>query len=68
MSGEAQSKFSLGKIKVPKASEILTNFLREKILDGAYAAGESLPTERELAILRDEIDPARSIIGRTTAR
>jgi DNA-binding FadR family transcriptional regulator len=49
MSSEAQLKFSLGKIRVPKASEILTNFLREKILDGTYAAGESLPTERELA-------------------
>jgi len=49
MNKEPQVKFGLGKIRVPKAPEILTNYLRERILDGTYAAGESLPTEREMA-------------------
>ena len=37
------------KIKAPKVSEIIAERLAEMILDGTYAAGERLPSEREMA-------------------
>lgn len=41
--------FSINKIKIPKASEVLASRLRDDIVDGRLANGEMLPNERELA-------------------
>lgn len=38
----------LGRIKVPKSSDVLADRLREEILSDAYQPGVALPTEREL--------------------
>lgn len=38
----------LGRIKVPKSSDVLAERLRREILTDAYPPGSSLPTEREL--------------------
>jgi GntR family transcriptional regulator, transcriptional repressor for pyruvate dehydrogenase complex len=38
----------LGRIKVPKSSDVLAERLRQEILSDAYQPGASLPTEREL--------------------
>ena len=38
----------LGRIKVPKSSDVLADRLRQEILSDAYKPGVSLPTEREL--------------------
>ena len=38
----------LGRIKVPKSSDVLADRLRQEILSDAYQPGVSLPTEREL--------------------
>ena len=37
------------KIKAPKVSDIIAKKLESMILDGTYASGEKLPSERELA-------------------
>jgi GntR family transcriptional repressor for pyruvate dehydrogenase complex len=37
------------KVKALKVSEIITQRLEQMILDGTYAAGEKLPSEREMA-------------------
>ena len=50
----------LGKIEVPKASDLLAGRLREQILSGAFEEGEVLPTERELG--------AQTGLGRSTIR
>ena len=39
---------TLGKIKVPKSSDLLAERLKQEILNEAYPLGSSLPTEREL--------------------
>src|ERR1700690_2277313 len=44
--GRAQLK--LAPMEVPKASDVLANELRERILDGEFAEGMALPPEREL--------------------
>ena len=38
----------LGRIKVPKSSDVLAERLRQEILSDGYRPGASLPTEREL--------------------
>ncbi len=38
----------LGRIKVPKSSDVLAERLKQEILSDAYQPGASLPTEREL--------------------
>src|ERR1700758_2460571 len=44
----SQSEFRLGPVEVPKASDVLAGELRERILTGELAEGDSLPAEREL--------------------
>ena len=39
---------TLGKIKVPKSSDLLAERLKQEILNEAYPLGSALPTEREL--------------------
>lgn len=41
---------ALGRLTVPKASDMLAHELRERILSGDYAEGAGLPPERELVI------------------
>lgn len=38
----------LGRIKVPKSSDVLAERLKQEILNNTYAPGSMLPTEREL--------------------
>lgn len=40
----------LGKIKVPKSSDVLAERLKEEILSDGYQPGAALPTERELVL------------------
>jgi DNA-binding FadR family transcriptional regulator len=47
-------------MKVPKASDVLANELRERILSGEFAEGTGLPAERELV--------AQTRMSRTTVR
>jgi DNA-binding FadR family transcriptional regulator len=44
-----ERSFSISRIKIPKAADVLASHLREDIVDGRLANGEMLPTERELA-------------------
>ena len=44
----SQSEFRLSAVEVPKASDVLASELRERILTGELAEGDSLPAEREL--------------------
>ncbi|MGO4841451.1 FadR/GntR family transcriptional regulator, partial [Rhizobiaceae sp. 2RAB30] len=41
--------FSISRIKIPKAADVLAAHLRDEIVEGRLANGEMLPTERELA-------------------
>lgn len=50
----------LSPMQVPKASDVLANELRERILSGEYPEGTPLPPERELVI--------QTRMGRTTVR
>ncbi|WP_448388329.1 FadR/GntR family transcriptional regulator [Microbacterium aurum] len=50
----------LSPMKVPKASDVLAHELRERILEGEYAAGAGLPAERELV--------SQTGMSRTTVR
>ena len=50
---------SLGRIKVPKSSDVLAERLKKEILSDAYQPGAALPTERELA-RRDRGDDRRA--------
>ena len=45
---------------VPKASEVLADDLRERILRGEFPAGTALPTERDLV--------AQTLMSRATVR
>lgn len=45
----AQRRFSLDRIKIPKAADVLASHLRDEIVQGRIANGEMLPNERELA-------------------
>jgi GntR family transcriptional repressor for pyruvate dehydrogenase complex len=55
-----RSSIQLTPMKVPKASDVLANELRERILTGEYAEGTGLPTERDLV--------AQTRMSRTTVR
>ena len=50
----------VGRILVPKASDMLASRIREQILSGAFAEGQGLPTERDLV--------AETGLGRSTIR
>jgi GntR family transcriptional repressor for pyruvate dehydrogenase complex len=54
------AKSSLSRLHVPKASDVLADDLRERILRGDFAEGTSLPAERELV--------AQTSMSRTTVR
>lgn len=60
MTHDVSPRIAIGRIKVPKASEILAAQLREQILDGDISEGAPLPAERELA--------ERSGLSRTAVR
>lgn len=47
-SGGSRSPLRLAPMEVPKASDVLANELRERILNGEFAEGMALPPEREL--------------------
>jgi GntR family transcriptional regulator, transcriptional repressor for pyruvate dehydrogenase complex len=55
-----QPAIRLSPVHVPKASDVLANELRERILSGEYPEGTPLPPERELVI--------QTRMGRTTVR
>ncbi len=46
--GNARSAIKLVPMEVPKASDVLANELRERILSGEFTEGTALPPEREL--------------------
>jgi GntR family transcriptional regulator, transcriptional repressor for pyruvate dehydrogenase complex len=51
MSAEsARSAIRLSPMEVPKASDVLANELRERILSGEFVEGTPLPPERELVV------------------
>lgn len=50
----------IGRIDVPKASDLLAARIREQILTGTFAEGDQLPTERELS--------AQTGLGRSSIR
>ncbi|MCE0761955.1 FCD domain-containing protein [Pseudonocardia kujensis] len=58
--GEARSAIRLSPMEVPKASDVLANELRERILSGEYPEGTPLPPERELVV--------QTRMSRTTVR
>lgn len=60
MSPDARSAIRLSPMEVPKASDVLANELRERILDGEYVEGTPLPPERELVV--------QTRMSRTTVR
>lgn len=47
--GAPLRSFSISRIKIPKAADVLASHLRDEIVEGRLANGEMLPTERELA-------------------
>lgn len=58
--GASRSAISLSPMEVPKASDVLANELRERILSGDYVEGTPLPPERELVV--------QTRMSRTTVR
>ena len=50
----------LAPMKVPKASDVLANELRERILSGEFPEGTSLPPERDMVV--------QTQMSRTTVR
>src|SRR3954469_21217021 len=60
MAGDARSTIQLSPMDVPKASDVLANKLRERILSGEYPEGTPLPPERELVV--------QTRMSRTTVR
>lgn len=59
-SNDARSVIRLPALEVPKASDVLANELRERILSGEYPEGTPLPPERELVV--------QTRMSRTTVR
>lgn len=59
-SSEARPSIRLSPMEVPKASDVLANELRERILSGEYPEGTPLPPERELVV--------QTHMSRTTVR
>jgi GntR family transcriptional regulator, transcriptional repressor for pyruvate dehydrogenase complex len=59
-SGGTRSAIRLSPMEVPKASDVLANELRERILSGEYVEGTPLPPERELVV--------QTRMSRTTVR
>jgi DNA-binding FadR family transcriptional regulator len=57
---ETRSVIRLSPMEVPKASDVLANELRERILSGEYPEGTPLPPERELVL--------QTKMSRTTVR
>jgi len=55
-----RSSIQLSPMKVPKASDVLANELRERILTGEFAEGTGLPAERDLV--------TQTRMSRTTVR
>jgi len=55
-----RSSIQLSPMKVPKASDVLANELRERILTGEFAEGMGLPPERDLVV--------QTRMSRTTVR
>lgn len=55
-----RSSIQLTPMEVPKASDVLANELRERILSGEYTEGTPLPPERELVV--------QTKMSRTTVR
>lgn len=55
-----RSSIRLAPMEVPKASDVLANELRERILSGEFPEGTALPPERELV--------KQTQMGRTTVR
>jgi GntR family transcriptional repressor for pyruvate dehydrogenase complex len=47
---ESRNRLQLGPMVVPKASDVLADQLRERILNGEIAAGATLPPERDLVV------------------
>lgn len=58
--GDTRSAIRLSPMEVPKASDVLANELRERILSGEYPEGTPLPPERELVV--------QTRMSRTTVR
>jgi GntR family transcriptional regulator, transcriptional repressor for pyruvate dehydrogenase complex len=58
--GKDRSAIRLAPMRVPKASDVLANELRERILSGEFPEGTGLPAERELV--------AQTGMSRTTVR
>lgn len=56
----SRSAIKLSPLQVPKASDVLADELRERILSGHYPEGTPLPPERELVV--------QTRMGRTTVR
>lgn len=56
----SRSAIRLSPLEVPKASDVLANELRERILSGDYPEGTPLPPERELVV--------QTRMSRTTVR
>src|ERR1700712_21997 len=59
-SSEARPAIRLSPMEVPKASDVLANELRERILSGDFPEGTPLPPERELVV--------QTRMSRTTVR
>jgi GntR family transcriptional repressor for pyruvate dehydrogenase complex len=57
---KSRSSIRLSPMKVPKASDVLANELRERILTGEFAEGTGLPAERDLV--------TQTRMSRTTVR
>lgn len=60
MAVENRSTIRLSPMEVPKASDVLANELRERILSGEYPEGTPLPPERDLVV--------QTRMSRTTVR
>jgi GntR family transcriptional regulator, transcriptional repressor for pyruvate dehydrogenase complex len=57
---QAQESIQIGRVLVPKASDLLAARIREQVLSGIISEGQALPTERDLV--------AETGLGRGTIR